>query len=140
MDFTEALHIVSGDSAAGTLKFALHLRRDRVLINEDPLSVGPAPFSGDLTSWKRSREQFLARLYTEWPDFSLDHYSDNGLLANASRLTEPADKVIWAGTGLPDQLTICWVAVLARMFGAAESGLHVVQFERFGPKQYVLGR
>src|SRR5689334_15399092 len=137
MDFAEALHIVSGDSAGGTLKFALRLRRDRVLINEDPVSVGPAPFTGDLASWKSSREQFLARLHTEWSDFSFDHFSDNGLLANARRLAEPGDKVLWAGAGLPDQLTISWVAVLARMFGANESDLHVVQFERIGPKQYV---
>src|SRR5262245_4459272 len=130
MDLAEALHIVSGDSAAGTLKFALHLRRDRVLVNEDPISVGPALFSGDLTSWKSSREQFLAQLHTEWPDCSFNHFSDNGLLANAPRLAEQGDKVIWAGAGLPDQLTISWVAVLARMFGANESDLHVVQFER----------
>jgi len=139
MDLGKALHIVSGDSAAGTLKFALHLRRDRVLINEDPVSVGPAPFSGDLAAWKKSRERFLAHLHTEWPDFSFDHFSDNGLLANASRLAEPGEKVIWAGAGLPDQLTISWVSVLARMFGTNQSDLHVVQFERLQPNQYVLG-
>jgi hypothetical protein len=75
---------------------ALHLRRDRLLINEDPLSVGPARFSGDVASWGKSRQQFLAQLHTEWPDFSFDHYFDNGLLANAKRLAEPTDKVIWA--------------------------------------------
>jgi len=89
MDFSNALHIVSDDSAAGTLKMAHHLRRDQVLINEDPVSVGPAAFTGDLDSWRNSREQFLAPLHAEWPDFSFDHYSDNGLLANARRLTEP---------------------------------------------------
>lgn len=139
MDLTQALHIVSGDSAAGTLKFALHLRRDRVLINEDPISVGPAPFSGDLAAWKSLREPFLANLHTEWPDFSFDHFSDNGLLANAPRLAQADEKVIWAGAGLPDQLTIAWVAVLARAVGASESDLHVVQFERLRPNQYVLG-
>jgi hypothetical protein len=139
MAFAEALHIVSSDSAAGTLKFALRLRRDRVLINEDPVSVGPALFSGDLAVWKSTREGFLAHLHTEWPDFSFDHFSYNGLLANASRLAEPGEKVIWAGAGLPDQLTISWVAVLARMFGASESDLHVVQFERLAPNQYIRG-
>jgi hypothetical protein len=139
MDFAEALHIVSGDSAAGTLKFALQLRRDRVLINEDPISVGPARFSGDLASWKSTREQFLAHLHSDWPDFSFDRFSDNGLLANAPRLAEPTDKVIWAGAGLPDQLSICWVTALSRLFGASDRGLHVVQFERSGPNQYVLG-
>jgi hypothetical protein len=48
--------------------------------------------------------------------FSFEHYSDNGLLANSRRLTEPIDKVIWAGVGLPDQLTISWAVVLGRLF------------------------
>src|SRR5262245_42547205 len=139
MDLAEALHIVSGDSAAGTLKFALHLRRDRVLINEDPISVGPAQFSGDLAAWKTLREQFLAHLHAEWPDFSLDHFSDNGLLANTPRLAQAGEKIIWAGAGLPDQLTIAWVAVLARSVRANESDFHVVQFERLRPNQYILG-
>src|SRR4029453_5784757 len=78
-------------------------------------------------------------LHAEWPDFSFDHYSDNGLLANARRLTEPNDKVIWAGAGLPDQLTFAWVVVLGRLFGVKEAALHATQFERLAPNQYVVG-
>src|SRR5258706_7629569 len=103
---------------------AHHLRREQVLVNEDAISVGPAAFTGDLASWRKSRERFLAPLHAEWPDFSFDHYSDAGLLANARRLTEPNDKVIWAGAGLPDQLTIAWVLVLGRLFGLKEPTLH----------------
>lgn len=60
------------------------------------------------------------------------------MLANAHRLGESVDKVIWAGAGLADQLSIAWVLALARHFGVDESRLYVVQFERLGTGQVVL--
>ena len=139
MTFTEALHVVPNDSAAGQVKIAWGLKRDEILVNEDPISIGPAVFSGDLSDWMKRRQEYLANLYLDWPDFSFADYSTNGLLANANRLVQPGQKIVWAGAGLPDQLTIAWVVVLSSLQSSEECGLPLVQFERLQPRQYVIG-
>jgi hypothetical protein len=139
MNLDATLHIVNGDSAAGTLRMAHHFRRDRVLVNEDPTSVGPATFVGDLDSWRTSRQRFVAELYADWPDFSFDAYQENGLLANHERLAEPEEKLFWVGAGLADQLSVCWGLTLAHSVGAHASFFYVAQFEHLGPNQTVLG-
>jgi hypothetical protein len=139
MDLREALHIVAGDSAAGTLRVAHRLDRSRLLINEDPISVGPAVATEDVALWCKTHEQFVVEVYTDWPEFSFDHYSENGLLSNVQRLSDVADKIVWAGMGLPDQFSLAWVTFLFRCFGFDSSALHVVQFEHLQSGQAVLG-
>ncbi|MCZ6481626.1 MAG: DUF1835 domain-containing protein [Alphaproteobacteria bacterium] len=141
MDLTElsrALHIVGGDTAAGSLKAALRLSHDRLLVNVDPLSCGPAPDTDDLGVWRSTREKFLRDLYIDWPDFSFDDYEDNGLLMNAKRLSQEDDIVVWAGLGLPDQLLLAWVIFLFDRLRVDISKLWVVQFEKLRPRQRVL--
>ena len=100
-DLSQALHVVGGDTAAGYLRVALQLNRDRVLINEDPISCGPAPSAYDLRVWRSTRERFIRDLYVEWTDFSFDAYVDNGLLMNAERLGQEKSVVVWTALRLP---------------------------------------
>ncbi len=141
MDLTElsrALHVIGGVSEAALLKAALRLSRDQLLVNEDPLSCGPAPDTDDLGVWRSTRENFLKDLYVDCPNFSFDLYADNGLLMNAKRLGQEDDIVVWAGLGLPDQLLLAWVIFLFDRLSVDFSKLRVVQFERLSPRHRVL--
>ena len=83
----QATHVVSSESAAGTLKVALGIPRNHLLISEDPLSYGPAPATDDLLVWRLIREKFLQSIYLDWSDFTMDHYSENDLLKIYSLVT-----------------------------------------------------
>ena len=137
-DLSQALHVVGGDSPAGSLKVALHLSRDQFLINEDPISCGPAPATNDLGVWRSTRERFIRDMYIEWPDFSFDEYADNGLLMNAERLGQETPVIVWVACGLPEQLLLAWVIFLFDRLRLDMSKLSVVQFEKLRPRQRVL--
>jgi len=138
LDLNQAMHIVGGASEAGCLKRALHLSHDQVLINEDPLSCGPAPATADLGVWRSARERYLSKIFVEWPDFSFREYVDIGLLMNAERLDQEQAIAVWAGLGLPDQLLLAWVVFLFDRLNLDLSKLAIIQFEKLRPAQYVL--
>jgi len=138
IDLNRAMHIVGGGSAAASLKIALHLSHDQVLINEDALSCGPVPATANRRLWRSARENYLRELYVEWPDFSFDEYAANGLLMNADRLGQEKAIAVWAGLGLPDQLLLAWVVYLFDLLNVDLSKLVIVQFEKLRPGQDVL--
>jgi hypothetical protein len=137
VDHNQAMHIVGGDSAAGCLRFALHLNHDRVLVNEDLLSGGPAPATTDLGVWRSVRENYIRGVYVDWPNFSFDEYADNGLLMNVERLARENTVVVWAGLGLPDQLLLAWVIFLFDRLNLDLSKLLIVQFEKLPTGQEI---
>jgi hypothetical protein len=138
IDLNQAMHIVGGDSAAASLKVALHLSHDQVLINEDLLSCGPAPATADLRVWRSIRASYMREIYVEWPDFSFGEYVAKGLLMNAERLGQEQAIVVWAGQGLPDQLLLAWVVFLFDQLNLDLSKLAIVHFEKLLPTQNVL--
>src|SRR5210317_874938 len=133
----QALHVVSSESAAGTLKVALDIPRNRLLISEDPLSYGPAPATDDLLDWRLIREKFLQSIYLDWPDFTMDLYCENGLLNNITSLAEDKPIIVWASPGLGEQLLIAWLTVLFDRFNLDFSRLLVIQFDFLKPNQAV---
>jgi hypothetical protein len=137
INLNQAMHIVGGDSAAGSLKVALHLSDDQVLANEDLLSCGPAPATADLGVWRSARESYMRKICFE-PDFSFGEYAANGLLMNAERLNQEQAIVVWVGLGLPDQLLLAWVVFLFDLLNLDLSKLAIVQFEKLRPMQDVL--
>ena len=139
IDLNQALHVVSGDSPAGLLKVALHLGRGQFLVNEDPISCGPAPATSDLSVWRSTREGFIKDMLVEWPDFSFSEYSDHGLLMNAERLGRETSVIVWAARGLPEQLLLAWTVFLYDRYALDMSNLRVAQFENLRPRQRVLG-
>lgn len=138
IDLNRAVHIVGGDSAAASLRAALHLSHNQVLVNEDLLSCGPAPATADLDVWRSTRESYLREIYVEWPDFSFDEYAANGLLMNAERLAHEQAIVAWAGQGLPDQLLLACIVFLFDRLNLDLSKLAIVPFEKLLPTQNVL--
>lgn len=137
IDLDQALHIVNGDSAAGSLKAALHLSRDRILVNEDMLSCGPAPATDDLGVWRSARERYLKEIMAS-PDFSFGEYAADGLLTNAERLRQERAVAVWVGLGLPEQLLLAWVVFLFDRLELDLSKLEIFQFETLRPTQNVL--
>jgi len=137
LELDQATHVVSSESAAGTLKVALGIPRNHLLISEDPLSYGPAPATDDLLNWRLIREKFLQSIYLDWPDFTMDHYAENGLLNNITSLAEDNPIIVWASPGLGEQLLIAWLTDHFDRFNLDFSRLLVIQFECLKPNQAI---
>lgn len=125
-DLNQALHVVSGFSAAGLLRQALRFDQERLLVTEDPLSYGPAPATDNLALWRTTRERFLKELYGS-RDGSPQEYAPKGL--NTDLLSGEGLVVVWAGIGLPEQLLLARVVILFEQLELDPSRLRVVQFE-----------
>ena len=136
-ELDQAIHVVSSESAAGTLKAALGIPRNHLLISEDPLSYGPAPATDDLLSWRLIREKFLQSIYLDWPDFTMDHYSENGLLNNFASLAKDEPTIVWIAPGLGEQLLIAWLTFLFDRSNLDFSRLLVIQFGCLKPNQAI---
>ena len=122
------------------LKAALNLSRGQVLISGDQISCGPAPATDDLDQWRSLREDFFRDTYrdlcVEGPGFSFD--ADIELLTNAERLGQEKQVVVWAGSGLPEQLLLAWVIFLFDRLEFDLSKLRVIQIEELRPGRRVL--
>jgi hypothetical protein len=132
LDFLgSALHIVLGGSAGGTMNQVLRPYRGRRLVGEDDLAYGPAPAMDDLALWRAIREWFLNRVArANGMEFSFDDYDEDGLLMNAAWLGDENEIVVWAGTGLPDQLNLAWTVFLCDGYEIDLAKLRVIQFEQ----------
>jgi len=126
-DLNQALHVVSGYSAAGLLRQAFRLDRDQLLVSDDPLSYGPAPATDDLDSWRSTREEYLLQLYNSPGELPENDYHPKGL--DTARLLGGNPVVVWTGGVLPEQLMLARVVVLFEQLGLNESELSVVQVE-----------
>jgi len=120
------LHIVLGDSAAGTFQRVFGAG-DRLLIDQDVLSCGPTPATYDLGAWQNVRERYWRNLI---PGAADEHvHSPHNLVDNAQRLKEDGPIYIWAATSLSEQLFIAFVIHLADAVGADARRISLVQFE-----------
>lgn len=140
-DLSQALHVISrgGNGGVESLKVALNLGSDQVLMNEDPIDIGPAPATNDLGLWRSIRERFIRNIKIERPDFSFDDFARNGLLMNADRLGKEAPVVVWIAHGLSEQLLLAWVAFLFDHQELDLSKLYIVQFEQRHSGQRIPG-
>ncbi len=128
MTIASALHVVFGESAAASLKEAYGLTSDRVLIQRDLVSYGPAPDTRDLSEWRSVRERFLRELHPRQPHFSFDESGD--LIANFHRLADAPLVIAWLGEGTADQMFAAWLVHYLRATRFDLSRLHVITFER----------
>jgi len=120
------LHVVLGDSAAGTFT-RVFFARDRLLIDHDVLSCGPTPKFSDLVVWSKLRDDY-------WTSFvpggaSERVHSRFNLVDNAIRLVDAECIHIWAATGVSEQLFIAFVVHLTKLIGGDPTRLALVQFE-----------
>jgi len=118
------VHIVPGDSAAGSLRQALGVSGEHEVVGlRDTLSCGPLPITSSLEQWARVRHEFWQGVHPPQEDAARsDLLPDVGLLKEADLIT------LWLGNGLGDQITLPWLCWLLRLSGIDESRLRVVQF------------
>lgn len=107
---TKQLHIVPGASAAGSLKQALRLKKEDVLLFEDSLDGGPILDFQSLEEWS-------ARRNTYWNEFII---IDDELLKPLSHVFNEAvdcvqclsgadEIILWVGGDVREQLYLLWV-------------------------------
>lgn len=138
-DLIKALHIISSNSAAATLKVVLRMPDHRVLIGEDLLAYGPVPAGNELIHWRLIREEFIGSIYLDCPEFSMDHYADNGWLGNDSRLAKEKPIIVWVSPKLGEQLLLAWMTVLFDHLKLDLSQLLIAQIEHLHPNQPARG-
>lgn len=120
------VHLISGDSAAGTFRAAFRVQ-DRLLVEQDVLSCGPTPRCDDLEKWSEQRREYWASLV---PGLIDEHVpSPIALVKNVSRLRDAERIFIWAATGVSEQLFIAFVFHLIRLTGADAERVSLVRFE-----------
>ena len=96
------LHIVNGDSAAGSLRQSFGPDPESILVQHDVLSCGPLPPLESVEQWRTVREQFWRRI---WDGPSISDLPRD-LLWNADELRGTKAVFLWMGSGLSDQLLL----------------------------------
>jgi hypothetical protein len=98
------VHVVPGNSGAGSLKIALgESSAHAVIALRDELSCGPLPKVATLSEWAHARRSFWT-LVAPFPDncWLQEVLPETPLLANAETIT------LWLANGLRDQVTLAW--------------------------------
>jgi len=120
------LHIILGDSAAGTFVRVFDAR-DRLLIDQDVLSCGPTPKCDDRRAWSHARHEYWSALIPGAEPMHVQ--SPLNLDDNAERLRTADSICIWSATSLSEQLFVAHVVRLADCVGADPERISRVQFE-----------
>jgi len=130
-EINNAIHIVPGASAAGTVKQAHHFASDQFLIGYDPLASGPIPLTTDLEQWRSVRDEYWTGIKVEYA-YVLNEKND--LFHNIARLREDRPVVLWVAASVPEQLLAASVAYSYTELGLNVSMLSVVQVHLLNPK------
>lgn len=134
---SNAIHIVPGASAAGSVKQAHHFASDQILVGYDPLASGPIPLTTDLEQWKSVRDEYWTGINVEYA-YVLNE--ENDLFHNIDRLTEDCPVVLWVASSVPEQLLAASVAFMYTEVGLDVSNLSVVQVHILNPKDNIFIR
>jgi len=134
IEISNALHIVSGASAAASLKQAHHFASDQMLICYDPLASGPIPATTNLDEWRSVRDEYWTGIRVEYANVC---NAENDLSHNIVRLGEDRPVVLWVATATPEQLLAASVAYQYTELGLDSSNLSVVQVHLLNPKPKV---
>jgi hypothetical protein len=128
------LHIVLGDVAGGIFT-RVFFARDRLLIDQDVLSVGPTPPCTDLAAWNQLRHDYWTGFV---PGNAGEHvHSRFNLVDNAQRLADAERVHVWAGTGVSEQLFIAFVVYLVKLVGGNLDHISVALLEMLNGKRLI---
>jgi hypothetical protein len=121
------VHVVLGDHAAETFRKAFDAG-DRLLVDQDVLSVGPTRPCASIAAWNAMRLDYWGRLV---PSLMQHHAaSPAGLLDHLDRLRDAERITIWCATSVSDQLFAAHVIHRAAETGVDPSRIWMVQFEK----------
>lgn len=120
------VHVILGDSAAGTFRRVFH-PEGRLVIDRDVLSCGPTPVCNDVRAWREVRGKFWSSVV---PGSAPDPESAGfGLLDESDRLRSADRITLWAATGVSEQLFIAHVIQHVEELGVDPAKIQLVQFE-----------
>jgi len=108
------LHVLCGDSAAGSLRSAKACNADAIVVQHDVLSCGPLQQFATLPEWRRLRENFGSSIC----DHPLYCNQPHDLTDNAHKLSGAPGVVLWMGVGLSDQPLLPSTLYIAELVGA----------------------
>jgi hypothetical protein len=120
------LNLVLGNSAAGTFRLAFG-SNENLLVDPDVLSCGPTPRRDAIDAWRVLRRKY-------WADLAPAVFEDsqtwpNDVLENVASIGDADRVVIWAATGLTEQLFIASCCNLVSTANAPLDRVELVQFE-----------
>lgn len=121
-----AIHVINGDSAAGTLKQAIS-SASRTIVSRDILSCGPILPFADLGTWKQARLAFWRDLLAHEPGLDL-RPAQNGIWENQDRLRNATRVYAWAATGNTDQFFVAFLLELIERLGSDPGLVELVEF------------
>lgn len=127
------MHIVSGESAAGTFKQVFDIPHDEIFVFNDVLSCGPLREFSNIDVWKNYRAKFWSNVED---DNSLEeNYFGLRMLYSSfyeefENLNNASEFNLWIGTGLSDQLLLIFLVNTLDLLGLNLNKLRVFQFEK----------
>ncbi len=128
------LHVLLGDAAGGIFT-RVFFAKDRLLIDQDVLSVGPTPACADLDAWNTLRNDFWTSFV---PGHSGEHVHSRFNLADNAPTLAGAERVnIRACTGVSEQPFVALVLHRLRVSGGDPAPLHIVQLEMLNNKRVI---
>jgi hypothetical protein len=128
------IHVVNGASAAGSLRETMRVAGSTILVERDPLSVGPLPRVQTLEAFRAARAAFWRGVLDEEPAVDA-----TDLLARVDELRRAAAVTIWTGAGATDQFLLPWLVHVFRLMAVPLPALSIVEFERApGKETYVV--
>ena len=125
------IHILPGDSAAGTWNMAFGAE-ERLLVHRDDLTCGPLCKFHSLSTWTALRQDFWNAVSPAWAEDSLHSYGDSAvsdLPRTWERLRDAPAIYLWAGNEFHDQLFVLFTVHLIERTGADPAAIHFVPLE-----------
>ncbi len=126
------MHIINGDSAAGSFRQAFHIPKEEILVFRDVLSCGGLAGFKDTDSWSKYRRDYWTQVCAEQGFGAIDdmHKAPRDLYNNLADL-KSADVTLWMGCALSDQLLLVFVVKLFDHLGLDFGTLSIRQYRTF---------
>lgn len=123
------MHIVNGDSAAGSFKQAFHIPVQELLIFRDVLSCGRLREYIDIEGWAKYRRDYWSTIYVKCELGSIDDITKApNDFYNDFDIKRTKKVNLWIGCALSDQLLLVFLVKLFEVHGLDFSKLIVHQY------------
>ena len=139
------VHIVNGDSAAGSFKQAFNTPDETLLIFRDVLSCGPLKPLGELNSWMLNswivtRNNYWAQIGADNGIDSIDDIinAPNDFYRCTEQLKNSKAISLWIGCSLSDHLLLVFIIKIVKQFGLDFSKLSIRQYHRLEKNNEVI--
>jgi hypothetical protein len=119
------IHVVQGDTAAGSFIQAMSPKPGELLAHRDVLSLGPLPPLRSLEQWSRVRQEFWDAIAEGDPPGLIEY--ESGILVSEASLRDADSILLWLGVGVAEQLLLAWLIQLLTL-SQSRAEVRVAQF------------